>query len=99
MPTRRETIAELLERTEHPLTAEEICEELDIKKRSIVYEDIDHIAKSVKRENKELLIRPAICGKCQFTFKVGKTAKAPSKCPKCKSQWILSPAFVIRYRK
>jgi predicted Zn-ribbon and HTH transcriptional regulator len=99
MPTRRETIVELLERTEYPLSAEEICERLDIKKRSIVYEDLDHIAKSVKRENKELLIRPAICGKCQFTFKVGKTTKAPSKCPKCKSQWILSPAFIIKYRK
>jgi predicted Zn-ribbon and HTH transcriptional regulator len=99
MPTRRETIAELLERTEHPMTAEEICEELDIKKRSIVYEDIDHISKSVKRENKELLIRPASCGKCQFVFKVRKTAKAPSKCPKCRSEWILSPGFVIRYKK
>ena len=99
MPTRREMIAELLERTEYPLTAEEICEQLDIKKRSIVYEDIDHISKSVKRENKELLIRPATCGKCQFVFKVGKSVKEPSKCPKCKSQWILSPAFIIRYRK
>ena len=99
VPTRRETIAELLERADHPLTAQEICEMLDIKKRSIVYEDIDHISKSVKRENKELLIRPSICGKCQFVFKVGKSVKEPSKCPKCKSQWILAPAFVIRYRK
>ena len=99
MPTRRETIAELLERAEHPMTAEEICEILDIKKRSIVYEDIDHISKSVKREDKELLIRPPISGKCQFVFKVGKTAKAPSKCPKCRSQWILAPAFIIRNRK
>ena len=81
------------------MTAEEICEILDIKKRSIVYEDVDHISKSVKRENKELLIRPASCGKCQFVFNVGKTAKAPSKCPKCRSQWILAPAFIIRYRK
>ena len=81
------------------MTAEDICEELDIKKRSIVYEDIDHISKSVKRENKELLISPARCGKCQFVFKVRKTAKAPSKCPKCRSEWILSPGFVIRYRK
>jgi len=99
MPTRRETIAELLERTEYPLTAEEICEKLDIKKRSIVYEDINHISKSVKSENKELLIRPASCGKCQFVFKGRKTAKAPSKCPKCRSEWILSPAFLIRYKK
>jgi predicted Zn-ribbon and HTH transcriptional regulator len=53
----------------------------------------------VKRENKELLIRPASCGKYQFVFKVRKAAKAPSKCPKCRSEWILSPSFVIRYRK
>ncbi|MFW9786877.1 MAG: transcriptional regulator [Candidatus Thorarchaeota archaeon] len=99
MPTRRETIAALLETIEHPMTAEEICERLDIKKRSIVYEDIDHISKSVKRENKELLIRPAVCGKCQFTFKVGKSARAPGKCPKCKSQWILAPAFIIRQKR
>ena len=99
MPTRRESIIELLETAEHPMTAEEICEVLDIKKRSIVYEDLDHISKSVKRQHKELLIRPAICGKCQFTFKVGKSAKAPSKCPKCRSQWILAPAFIIRSKK
>ncbi len=99
MQTRRESIANLLEQTEQPLTAEEICEQLDIKKRSIVYEDLDHIAKSIKRRNKELLIRPAVCGKCQFTFKVGKTSKAPSKCPKCRSQWILSPSFIIRAKK
>jgi predicted Zn-ribbon and HTH transcriptional regulator len=98
MPTKREAIAELLERAAYPMTADEICLQLDIKKRSIVYEDIDHISRSVKRENKELLIRPASCGKCQFVFRVGKTSKAPTKCPKCRSQWILAPAFVIRHR-
>jgi predicted Zn-ribbon and HTH transcriptional regulator len=99
MQTRRERITELLENTEFPLTAEEICDHLDIKSRSIVYEDIDHISKSVKRKKQNLLIRPASCGKCQFTFKTRKTAKAPSKCPKCKSQWILAPAFLIRSSK
>ncbi|MHA1948532.1 MAG: transcriptional regulator [Candidatus Thorarchaeota archaeon] len=99
MQTRRERITELLEDTEFPLTAEEICEMLDIKNRSIVYEDIDHISKSVKRKERELLIRPASCGKCQFTFKPRKTSKAPSKCPKCKSQWILAPAFIIQQRR
>ncbi|MHA2025334.1 MAG: transcriptional regulator [Candidatus Thorarchaeota archaeon] len=99
MQTRRERIAELLENTEFPVSAEEICEQLDIKSRSIVYEDIDHISKSVKRKDKELLIRPASCGKCQFTFKARKTSKAPSKCPKCRSQWILAPSFLIRKRR
>jgi predicted Zn-ribbon and HTH transcriptional regulator len=99
MQTRRERITELLENVEFPVTAEEICQELDIKSRSIVYEDIDHISKSVKRRGQELVIRPASCGKCQFTFKSRKTSKAPSKCPKCRSQWILAPAFLVRSRK
>ncbi len=99
MQTRRERITELLMGTEYPVTAEEICERLDIKTRSIVYEDIDHISKSVKRQEKELLIRPASCGKCQYAFKPRKTSKAPGKCPKCRSQWILAPAFLIRRKK
>ncbi|MFW9770021.1 MAG: HTH domain-containing protein [Candidatus Thorarchaeota archaeon] len=99
MQTRRERITELLEKAEFPLTAEDICDQLDIKSRSIVYEDIDHISKSVKRRKQELLVRPASCAKCQFIFKTRKTSKAPSKCPKCRSQWILAPAFLIRSSK
>ncbi|MFX1483988.1 MAG: transcriptional regulator [Promethearchaeota archaeon] len=95
MQTRRERIAELLETVEFPITAEEICTLLDIQSRAIVYEDIDHISKSLKRKDKRLLIRPASCGKCQFIFRNRKTAKAPSKCPKCRSEWILAPAFII----
>ncbi len=96
MQTRRERIAELLQSIEFPITAEEICEQFDIKSRSVVYEDIDHISRSMKRKGKELLIRPASCGKCHFIFKTRSTSKAPSKCPKCKSQWILAPAFIIK---
>jgi predicted Zn-ribbon and HTH transcriptional regulator len=99
MPTRREMIAQFLEETEYPLTAQDLCERLDIKKRSIIYEDIDHIARSVKREGKEVIIRPARCGKCQYVFSRVSTAKAPTKCPKCKSEWILAPAFLIKKKK
>ncbi|MHA1907994.1 MAG: transcriptional regulator [Candidatus Thorarchaeota archaeon] len=99
IPTRREKIAEMLERTEYPLTAEDICRELDIKDRSIVYEDITHISKSIKNESKELLVQPARCGNCDFIFKVKGSAKRPSKCPKCRGQWIISPGYLIRNRK
>ena len=98
MPTRREEIARILEETEVPLTAEELCQELDIRSRSIVYEDIEHIRKSLKRRGKVLLVRPAVCGKCQFEFSARKTPKAPSRCPKCRSEWILAPAFIIRVK-
>ncbi|MFW9956327.1 MAG: transcriptional regulator [Candidatus Thorarchaeota archaeon] len=99
MPTRRERIAEILERTEYPLTAEDICRELDIKDRSIVYEDLTHISKSIKHESKELLVQPPRCGNCDFVFRVKEIAKRPSKCPKCKGQWIISPGYLILVRR
>lgn len=99
MLTRREEIARLLEESEYPLTAQDLCERLGLKKRSIIYEDIDHIARSVKREGKEVVVRPASCGKCNFIFSRIHSAKAPTKCPKCKSEWILAPAFLIGRKK
>jgi len=99
MPTRRERIAEMLEETEFPLTADDICQVLDIKDRSLVYEDITHISKSIKNKSKELLVQPARCGNCDFIFKVKGVAKRPSKCPNCKGQWIISPGYLIRLRK
>ncbi|MDF1539206.1 MAG: transcriptional regulator [Candidatus Thorarchaeota archaeon] len=99
MPTRREKITEMLERTEYPLTADDICRDLDIKDKSIVYEDINHISKSIKNMSKELLVQPARCGNCDFVFKVKGSAKRPSKCPQCKGQWIISPGYLIRPRK
>jgi hypothetical protein len=96
MLTRRERIIEILEGTDEPLTAQDLCLVLDVRSRSIIYEDLDHIAKSVSAKGKQLLVKPASCGKCLYTFSVKKTAKPPSKCPKCKSQWILAPSFIIR---
>ncbi|MFX1266289.1 MAG: transcriptional regulator [Promethearchaeota archaeon] len=95
MSTRRQRIAELLENSEHPLTAQDICDTLDIKSRSIVYEDIEHISRSVRSRGKKVLIRPASCGKCDYVFGSRKSVKKPSRCPKCRSQWIIQPAFLI----
>ncbi|TFG34250.1 transcriptional regulator [Candidatus Thorarchaeota archaeon] len=99
MLTRREEITRYLEAAEYPITAQDLCERLGLKKRSIIYEDIDHIARSVKHEGKEVIVRPASCGKCHFVFSKIHSAKAPTKCPKCKSEWILAPAFLIRKKK
>jgi len=99
MLTRREEIARLLESAEQPMTAQDICDILDLEKRSIVYDDIDHIARSVRNQGKEVVVKPASCGKCHYVFRVKGSAKAPTKCPKCKSEWLLAPAFLIRNRR
>ncbi len=96
MPTRRERIVEILENTDDAVTAEDLCQMLDVRSRSIIYEDLDHISRSVKSRNMQLLVRPASCGKCLHVFNMRKTAKPPGRCPKCKSEWIIAPAFIIR---
>jgi len=99
MLTRREEIISLLESTDQPMTAQEICDILDLRKRSIIYEDLDHIARTVRNQGKEVIVKPASCGKCHYVFKVKDSAKAPTKCPKCRSEWILAPSFLIRMKK
>ncbi len=99
MLTRREEIAKRLEEAEYPLTAQDLCEILGLKKRSIIYEDIDHIARSVRNQGKQVIVSPARCGKCQYIFKKMKSSKAPTKCPKCRSEWIIAPSFLIRDKK
>jgi predicted Zn-ribbon and HTH transcriptional regulator len=99
MSTRREEITKQLEEAEYPLTAQDLCEILGLKKRSIIYEDIDHIARSVKNRGKQVIVSPARCGKCQFIFKKMKSSKAPTKCPKCRSEWIIAPGYLIRDKK
>ncbi len=99
MRTRRERIVELLERTEYPLTSKEICDILEIKSQSLVDEDLGHIAKTVRSRKQNLVMRPAQCGKCDYLFKSRESAKRPSRCPKCKSEWLIAPAFMIRERK
>lgn len=99
MKTRREKIKALLEEAEQPLTAQELCNILGLQSRSIIYEDIEHIAQSARAEGKELLVKPASCGKCNYVFSDRRAAKRPSKCPRCRSEWILSPAYIIRAGK
>jgi len=95
MSTRREEIEKLLEQTDVPLTAQEVSERLQLESRSIVNEDLEHIARSVRIEGKQLLVKPASCAKCGYTFMSRSSAKKPSKCPKCKSEWIIEPRFII----
>ncbi len=99
MTTRRKSIQALLENSETPLTVQEICTRLDIKTRNVVYEDLEHIARSVRSEGKRLIIKPARCGRCDYVFRGRRTIRRPSRCPKCKSEWLLPSSFIIRRRK
>nr|WP_244403834.1 transcriptional regulator [Pyrolobus fumarii] len=96
--TLRKRIISLLKESSRPLTAREIGDllGLDPREEKRVYEEIMHAAKSLARQtNLRIYMVPPRCAKCGYTFTDLKKAKKPSRCPKCKSERILPPAFYI----
>ncbi len=97
--TIRERIMKLLESSKYPLTADDIINELGLDlSPNEVYEHLRHIAKSIRRLSngrKILVMRPPMCRKCGYVFKDINKPKKPSRCPRCKSEWIEPPAFKI----
>lgn len=60
--------------------------------------DINHIAKTVRRmtENSAYIaMRPPMCRDCGYIFKDLDTARKPSRCPRCKSERITQPSFIL----
>ncbi|WP_456367953.1 transcriptional regulator [Thermococcus sp.] len=94
MATRRERIISLLE--ERDYSPSELARTLGLRgKGSVktVLEDLKAIQRIVKREGKVLLIKPAECRRCGFVFRP--EIKIPTKCPRCRSEWIEEPRFKI----
>ncbi len=97
--TVREKIIDLLSHTNNPLTVYEIITNLNFRmKESEIYEHLKHIAKTIKSRGGELLMRPPTCKVCGYVFKDLDKPRKPTKCPRCKSERIESPAFIIKYK-
>ncbi|MFW9917274.1 MAG: transcriptional regulator [Candidatus Thorarchaeota archaeon] len=91
--TRRQQIIEALR--SRSLTVRELSYELGSDPKTIA-DDLAHIARSLKRLGKErLVVEPAQCLACNFTFKKRGRAGKPSKCPKCRSTRTTFPKFSV----
>ena len=100
LETLREKIKRLLIETKYPLSVEEIALSLslDPRDKDLVYEHLKHIAKTIRRESQGKLVLymlPPKCRNCGYIFKNLDKPRKPSKCPKCRSQRIDSPKFII----
>ena len=93
--TVRKRMIQLLIETRKPLSAKEIAFELGIEDERLVYDELEHVAKSLKRMGLKLYVQPPYCKKCGYVFKKS-LLKKPSKCPRCKSQWIEPSKFLVR---
>jgi hypothetical protein len=89
--TRRQQIATWL--TERAYTLDELVRVCGVSK-AIVAEDIRHIARSLPPSHR-LRVEPSICRKCGFTFSKRDRITDPSRCPRCRNEWISPQAFQI----
>ena len=89
--TIRQTIITLLE--EEPLSTIDLAEIMGIKEKEVI-DHMEHVARSISAPRK-LILKPAQCKKCGFTFTKKKQFKSPSRCPQCKSELVEGARFSI----
>jgi predicted Zn-ribbon and HTH transcriptional regulator len=85
---RKELIPILRER---PRTVHDLARELEVRPADLE-DDLRHLARSLRGTPTPLIVEPAACRKCGFTFGLEKLGK-PGRCPMCRETWI-QPARV-----
>jgi len=78
----------------HPGTARQISAELRLPEREI-YDHLEHIRRTMHSGVYRLVVQPAICEKCGFSFRKRERLKRPGKCPICRSESITEPLFSV----
>ena len=70
----------------------ELAERLGVRVRDVV-DDLEHIRRSLG--DRELLVEPAVCLKCNYTFDDRRRLTRPSRCPSCRKERITWPVLRI----
>ena len=95
-PDRKETdrrkILSLL--SENPLSALQISARAGIPEKE-VYVHLPHVKKTVGQLGKRLLVTPAECNACGFTFRKRERPDKPGRCPLCRGESISPPLFSV----
>ena len=76
-----------------PRSASSLARELGLRKGD-VEEDLRHAIRSARAAGERVVIVPARCKQCGFTFDENKLSK-PGKCPECRGTRILEPQVGI----
>ena len=73
------------------LTAREISERVGIGEKEVL-EHLEHIKIAL---HGGLVMEPALCMACGFSFRKRERLKGPGRCPVCRSEHIAEPRFSI----
>jgi transcriptional regulator len=76
-----------------PMSLSEIARQANAAPKDVI-DALEHLSKSVKHTDSRLVVQPAECRKCGFSFRTEKFT-TPSKCPECRGSWIAEPLFSI----
>jgi transcriptional regulator len=76
-----------------PRSVSSLARELHLSRRDIE-EDLRHLIRSVQAAGHQLIVIPARCRTCGFTFDSQKLMK-PGKCPGCRASRIYEPRIQI----
>jgi predicted Zn-ribbon and HTH transcriptional regulator len=91
--TLRKTLLEMLA---EPRTASSLARELGLP-REDVEEDLRHMIRSARAAGHVIVVEPARCKACGFTFDVEKLNK-PGKCPACRGTRIYEPLLRVELK-
>jgi len=91
--TLRQEIIEWLSR--EPRSVSSIARELGLNRRDLE-EDLDHALRTARTAGHTVVVVPARCRTCGFTFGEDRLAK-PGKCPGCRGSRILEAQIHIEH--
>ncbi|KPV39193.1 hypothetical protein AN478_13030 [Thiohalorhabdus denitrificans] len=78
---------------DNPMGVGELAQAVGMRPRDLAGE-LEHLRQSLRNEPFRLVIIPATCRKCGFTFDADKLTK-PGKCPRCRGTWIQEPRVLV----
>ncbi len=90
--TIRKHITALLQ--EETLSAKDLSQSMRIPEKDISGH-LEHIKKTLSKNNQRLVVIPAQCEKCGFVYKKRERFSKPGKCPVCRESLIRPPLFHI----
>lgn len=85
---------QLLDMLAEPRTASSLSRELGLK-RGEIDDHLAHLIRSARAAGHRVVVEPARCRACGFTFDDRKLSK-PGKCPECRSTWVYEPLISIK---
>lgn len=76
-----------------PRSVSSLARDLGLK-RADIEEDLRHLIRSAHAAGHRVVVQPARCRRCGFTFDEDRLSK-PGKCPSCRGTWLYEPQISL----